>query len=625
MTRLRILLATTAVVLPLTAAAGHATSTPAAAIVFAADRAPSLSDEIYRVDANGHRIDLSNSPYSDSTPVVSSDGTRVAFISDRGGATGVYEVGVDGHGLVAVARRVPGLEPHTPVLAWQPRGRLLAVSFHASGRVGIVRPRRKPIFVRGAWGYGSWEPWSPDGRVLLVWTRGKLRAVSPQGRSLWSVPAAVPSGGWSAQGLLAVTVKGGAAIYDEQGRLRFKLRFAPALGNSGPVWSPDGSSLLLSSASGFDFQVSTSAGTLLLRKHIRYGRLGWADDNRVVLGGAGRCSCHTSYLNVHTGRVSPGSLRWFDPLSADRKLAIVTPPSGSTFALAAAPPQGGAPKAYSHVPGCWDDGAWEAAVGSPQFVGRTRSVVYASLCYEPFSNLYSIAPDGSGLHEIGSVKPYATQPLLSPDGSRIAYSWARFTGFSCKGCASEIRLADADGGSTRVLTNPSMDCTFDFSPSWSPDGQTILYSEGTCDSPGELFTVPAAGGPPHDLGVAGADPAWGPSRIAYEAQSGLWTANPDGSDPVQVAAKGDQPAWSADGRLAYRIGRFGTTVVVGSTQTKLPFASVTSLAWSPDGTRFVVTARTKGSVAPDVYTVRTDGTDPIRLTKNYDASGVSWR
>jgi dipeptidyl aminopeptidase/acylaminoacyl peptidase len=94
---------------------------------------------------------------------------------------------------------------------------------------------------------------------------------------------------------------------------------------------------------------------------------------------------------------------------------------------------------------------------------------------------------------------------------------------------------------------------------------------------------------------------------------------------VQVAAKGNQPAWSADGRLAYRIGRFGTTVVVGSTQTKLPFASVTSLAWSPDGTRFVVTASTKGSVAPDVYTVRTDGTDPIRLTKNYDASGVSWR
>lgn len=88
MKRLRIVLATTAVILPLAAASGHATSTPA--IVFAADRAPSLSDEIYRVDPNGHRVDLSNSPYSDSMPVGSSDGTRVAFISNRGGATGVY-------------------------------------------------------------------------------------------------------------------------------------------------------------------------------------------------------------------------------------------------------------------------------------------------------------------------------------------------------------------------------------------------------------------------------------------------------------------------------------------------------------------------------------------------------
>lgn len=85
---------------------------------------------------------------------------------------------------------------------------------------------------------------------------------------------------------------------------------------------------------------------------------------------------------------------------------------------------------------------------------------------------------------------------------------------------------------------------------------------------------------------------------------------------MKVAAKGNQPEWSSDGRLAYRIGGSGTTVVVGSTQVKLPFALVTSLAWSPDGTRFIVTARRKGSVVPDVYSVRTDATDPIRLTKN---------
>ena len=605
--------------------AGSVRASTPSPIVFAADRAPSLSAEIYRVDPNGHLVDLSRSPYQDTNPVVSSDGRRVAFISNRGSTAGVYEVGIDGRGLVVVAPSVPGLEPHTPDLAWQPSGRRLAVAFPATHRVAILQPRRKPIFVRGAWGYGSWQPWSPDGRVLLVWAGGRLRAVTPQGHPLWSVPAARPAGGWSAQGLLAVTAAHGAAVYDESGHLRLRLRFGPDLTNSGPMWSPDGRKLLLSSASGFDYQVSTSAGQLLSRKHVRYGELGWADNDRLVLGYTGRCSCHTEYVNAQTGRTSNGSSRWFDPLSVDRKLAILTPRKGSAFALGVASPRGGAPKRYAAVPGCWDDGSWEAALDSAQFVGRTRSVVYASLCYEPFSNLYSIAPDGSNLHEIAGVKPYATQPVLSPDGSQIAYSWAKFTGFSCKGCASEIRVANADGANTRVLTNPGSDCTFDLSPTWSPDGQTILFSEGTCDSPGELYTVPVAGGSPHDLGVAGSNPAWGPSRIAYEGTGGLWTANPDGSDPQKVATKGHQPAWSTDGRLAYLLGQNGTTLAVGSANVKLPFASVTSLAWSPDGSHFIVTAQKAKTAVPDVYTVRTDGTDAVRLTTNFDAWGASWR
>ncbi|HEY8774128.1 MAG TPA: hypothetical protein VIM05_06120, partial [Gaiellaceae bacterium] len=68
-----------------------------------------------------------------------------------------------------------------------------------------------------------------------------------------------------------------------------------------------------------------------------------------------------------------------------------------------------------------------------------------------------------------------------------------------------------------------------------------------------------------------------------------------------------------------------TTVVVGAQVEKLPFTSVTSLAWSPDGTRFVVTASSTKTAPLDVYTVRTDGTNPVRLTKNYDALGARWR
>jgi Tol biopolymer transport system component len=185
---------------------------------------------------------------------------------------------------------------------------------------------------------------------------------------------------------------------------------------------------------------------------------------------------------------------------------------------------------------------------------------------------------------------------------------------------------NADGAGERTLTQPDQ-CTYDVTPTWSPDGQTILYSQSDCNTAPELYTISAAGGSAHDLHLPGADPAWGPSRIAYVDQKapGLWTANPDGSDPVKVAKSGESPAWSADGRLAYLVGAKGTSVVVGSSQVSLPFAQVTSLAWSPDGTRFVVTARKNDAPALDVYTVRIDGSDPVRLTTNYNASGVSWR
>jgi Tol biopolymer transport system component len=355
----------------------------------------------------------------------------------------------------------------------------------------------------------------------------------------------------------------------------------------------------------------------------------WAGDRRLVVRGPANGALEG--VDVRTGRFWNASSRWFDPRSADGKLAAVTSGAGEDLAIGVAPVRGGPTKVYGGATECGPG----ARVESLQFIGRSRSLVYQSECgLPPPSYLFSMLPDGSGLHAVSAIEPNVGGPILSPDGTKIAYAWGPQTGGP-----AEIRVANVDGTDARVLATPTPGCGYgDTSPAWSPDGQTILFTESqfgsdppVCPKPWELYTVPAAGGPVHDTGIAGEGASWGPSRIVYFApQSGLVTANPDGSDPQVVAPLGETygGVWSADGRLAYLTGVYRTTVVVDGNRVQLPFAEVASLSWSPDGTRFVVTAREsmKSYVgAFDVYTVNTDGTDPVRLTTGYNAFGADWR
>lgn len=623
MTRSIALVVFAAALLP-TGIAGAAASS-ASRILFSADRAPLVSGEVYRVGADRRRVDLSRSPWNDALPVSSPDGRRVAFVSDRSGSAAVYTVARTGRGLRLVVR-ARSQEPGRTLYAWSPDGSTLAVVALDDGQQTLAKGlfyvvhdgrTRKLASVGDAQGLA----WTPDGRFVTYHDGFSLVGHDPDtGRIAWQVPLQAASTAWTPRGLLAGDDGNGhVVVVDQSGRVR--ARFA----GSGASWSPDGRFLVSVHGGGIEIR---DAG-LALRRRVAVAGLGhgvvplWMRPHVVFVPAA-----DTSYdIDVTTGRAQRDDGPW--PLFTGR--------AGSTFAWVTragtgfavwVQRAGGPSRRVAELDGCHDDGSFIPAFDQLSPAADGSSVAYASRCYEPFGNLYSL--DGSQLRRLTTAAAEQIEPSASPRGDRIAYAQAPAVGLSCKGCPVTIWVASADGSHATEVTHTTD--SFDNDPSWSPDGATILFSRSDPSSFGRLYTVPASGGAITPLNIAGAAPAWGPARIAYVGVTakgnGVWTARPDGSDAEQIYRGADlaAPAWSHDGRLAFLVGPRAVGIWDGTRVrlVRMSFGSIGSVAWSPDGTQLVVSARAWGTPAADVYLVRTDGTHPRRLTTNMNAVDVSW-
>jgi Tol biopolymer transport system component len=619
----------------ITVGIGHA-GTGTSAIVFAADRVPAVTGEIYRVDLNGRRVDLSNSPFADREPVVSPTGGQVAFMSDRGCASALYVVGGDGQGL----RRITApLDSATAQPMWAPAGREIALVVNASNTslLYLVRPGQRWQLLIEREEVVLDPAWSPDGRLISVRTGAYphtyVKAFSVTGKLVFRVPNQNVPAGWSRRGrfatqLLPRTVQ----VYDERGRLLFSF------GGRSAVWSPDGDRL--ASIVGDRVEVRTSDGQLVFAKAIAglaanpNEQIGF-DGHTIVIQGVPGGDID---LDLTTGKISPTRVPTDAPRSPNGRLVALTARSGAAFAIRVGRSDGSRTRTLAPVPGCFDDGSFLPAIASLQFTADSRSIVYQSSCPEPFANLYTVAADGTGLRRLTRVRAQQGSPQWSPDGTRIAYVQSPYTGLSCKGCPSSLWVADAGGGSPRQLTHPS-DCTFDRSPSWSPDGGQILISRSSCATPGELVVVSADGSSIRDLHVQGDSPAWGPSEIAYidnrDTPPSLWTIDPSGHDRLRIAnldpnRSPSGPAWSRDGRLAYIVSDANGAVVAITSGTmtqriSVPLRQVLGLAWSHDGSHLLLTARPPVGASFDLYSIDVNTRNIQRLTTNLNATSGSWR
>lgn len=270
------------------------------------------------------------------------------------------------------------------------------------------------------------------------------------------------------------------------------------------------------------------------------------------------------------------------------------------------------------------------AVAQPATNGR---IVFASERDASFaSELYSIAPDGTGATRLTWNSTTEQYPVWSPDGSQIAFQ--RFADNDAG--RPGIHVMSAHGTNDRRLT-PDAPNSDEMQPTWSPDGSQIAFASTRFDS-WRVWVINLDGTGLRQLtGEFSTAPAWSPdgSRIAFlAAGGGIATVRPDGSDRRQVTSPpagftDEAPSWSPDGsRLVFaRRATFGNAPQLhvvdadGTNERQLTFGDGAnrSPSWSPDGTQIVFTHDRQ------LYVISPDGSGMQPLTTAFsDVLGPSW-
>ncbi|WP_205697559.1 PD40 domain-containing protein [Conexibacter sp. SYSU D00693] len=180
----------------------------------------------------------------------------------------------------------------------------------------------------------------------------------------------------------------------------------------------------------------------------------------------------------------------------------------------------------------------------------------------PPAELYAAGTDGSALQRLTRDRRIQTDPVVSPDGTTIAYDQWRAVPGRPGQYDMAIHLRDVDGTHPRPLTRHSS-VRDTFNASWSPDGRFIVFEVARA-RPGHV-----GGERQSDLAIVRAD-GTGERRLTF-------------SDAFET-----NPVWSPDGR---------------------------SIAFTSDLHR-KRGRRVPGGADFELYTIAVDGIQLRRLTRN---------
>jgi TolB protein len=208
------------------------------------------------------------------------------------------------------------------------------------------------------------------------------------------------------------------------------------------------------------------------------------------------------------------------------------------------------------------------------------------------ANVWIMNPDGSNETQLTTWAGDDVAPVISPNGSQVAYLSRRNNSWT-------LWVMNSDG--TNPIQLPLMGDNSG-GLAWSPDGTQIAFSNDSEDW-WEIWVVNADGTNPHRLtthdGAAG-HPSWSPdgAKLVYGVNPAtnyldLYTVNSDGT---------------------------GQSLLVSSSTG----FSNHQPAWSPDGTQIATVRWPAGSVGPyDLWLMNADGSSGQTLVQNIDWWGVN--
>lgn len=162
------------------------------------------------------------------------------------------------------------------------------------------------------------------------------------------------------------------------------------------------------------------------------------------------------------------------------------------------------------------------------------------------NEIYTSAPDGSGLHRITAFRGPDVSPVWNPKtNSQIAWVSGR-TGLP------QIYIMDADGSNVQRMT----DGGYATAPSWSPSGQFLAFAWNRHYGPGapggeDIYMMDIASKRwvqlTHQEGTNDS-PSWSPDdrHIVFQRDNQIWTMLSDGTDQQQLTHGGSNtmPNWS---------------------------------------------------------------------------------